>query len=79
MSLIDKKTLEHLAELARIKLTEKEEEKLLHDLKNILTGGTNLVNVAREDAPDRSADTGKGRDAFPEHDGTSLKIPPMNL
>jgi aspartyl-tRNA(Asn)/glutamyl-tRNA(Gln) amidotransferase subunit C len=36
MSLIDKKTLEHLAELARIKLSEKEEAKLLADLKSIL-------------------------------------------
>lgn len=34
--LIDKKTLEHLAELARIKLDEKEEEKLLADLSKIL-------------------------------------------
>ncbi|OGM91055.1 hypothetical protein A3A20_00465 [Candidatus Wolfebacteria bacterium RIFCSPLOWO2_01_FULL_45_19] len=36
MSVIDKKTLEHLAELARIELNEGEEEKLLKDLKNIL-------------------------------------------
>lgn len=36
MSLIDTKSLEHLAELARIKLGGKEEEKLLTDLKKIL-------------------------------------------
>ncbi len=33
---IDKKTLEHLAELARIKLDGRQEEKLLHDLGKIL-------------------------------------------
>ncbi|MDO8664507.1 MAG: Asp-tRNA(Asn)/Glu-tRNA(Gln) amidotransferase subunit GatC [Candidatus Liptonbacteria bacterium] len=35
-SSISKKTLEHLAELSRIKLNEKEEEKLLEDLRKIL-------------------------------------------
>ena len=33
---LDKKTLEHLAKLARIELDPKEEEKLLKDLGNIL-------------------------------------------
>jgi aspartyl-tRNA(Asn)/glutamyl-tRNA(Gln) amidotransferase subunit C len=33
---IDKKTLEHLAKLARIELAPKEEEKLLKDLQEIL-------------------------------------------
>jgi aspartyl-tRNA(Asn)/glutamyl-tRNA(Gln) amidotransferase subunit C len=33
---IDKKTLEHLAQLARIELNPREEEKLLHDLGGIL-------------------------------------------
>ncbi len=33
---LDKKTLEHLAALARIQLGEKEEEKLLRDLQGIL-------------------------------------------
>ncbi|MBU6500312.1 MAG: Asp-tRNA(Asn)/Glu-tRNA(Gln) amidotransferase subunit GatC [Patescibacteria group bacterium] len=33
---INKKTLEHLAELARIKLNTQEEEKLLQDLQKIL-------------------------------------------
>lgn len=33
---IDKKTLEYLAELSRIELDEKEEEKLLADLRKIL-------------------------------------------
>jgi len=35
-SKIDKKTLGHLAELSRIKLDEKEEEKLIKDLEKIL-------------------------------------------
>lgn len=36
MSEIDKKALEHLAELSRIRLDEKEEEKLIKDLDKIL-------------------------------------------
>lgn len=35
-SLINKKTLKHLAELARIELTPREEEKILKDLQKIL-------------------------------------------
>ena len=35
-SKIDKKTIEHLAELSRIKLKPKEEEKLIKDLQKIL-------------------------------------------
>ena len=33
---INKKTLEHLAQLARIELDPREEERLLHDLQKIL-------------------------------------------
>jgi len=33
---IDKKTLEHLAELARLELKSHEEEKMLHDLGKVL-------------------------------------------
>ena len=36
MDAINKKSLEHLADLARIHLDEKKEEKTLHDLQNIL-------------------------------------------
>ena len=36
MASIDKKSLEHLAELARLELNPGEEEKLLNDLKKIL-------------------------------------------
>lgn len=41
---INKKTLEHLAELSRIKINEKEEEKLLKDLREIF----NYFNLLKE-------------------------------
>ena len=57
-SKIDKKVLEHLAELSRIKLDEKEEEKLIKDLEKILhhfeelnaldTSGVELMNGGTE-------------------------------
>ena len=92
MLTINKKEIKHLAALSRLELTEKEEEKLMHDLAGILdhfkeleavdtkgvvplTGGTQMVNVFREDEPERTGDAGKGRDQFPEeHDGY-LKTP----
>ena len=42
---IDKKTLDHLAELARIKLDGRQEEKLLHDLGKILDHFEELKEV----------------------------------
>lgn len=42
---IDKKTLEHLAELARIKLDGRQEEKLLHDLGKILSHFEELKEI----------------------------------
>jgi len=48
MTLVDKKTLEHLADLVRIKITEKEEEKLLKDLKKILDYFDELQKVNTE-------------------------------
>jgi aspartyl-tRNA(Asn)/glutamyl-tRNA(Gln) amidotransferase subunit C len=44
-SLIDKKELEHLAELARIKLRPEEEKQLLHDMQNILEHVKELNSV----------------------------------
>jgi len=41
---INKKTLEHLAELSRIKIDKKEEEKLLKDLQEIF----NYFNLLKE-------------------------------
>lgn len=94
MSVIDKKTLEHLAELARIELDKREEEKLLKDLRNILVyfeelrkldtagveplaGGTRENNVFRNDEPERTPDTGKGKGQFPEVEKGYLKVPPV--
>jgi len=42
---IDKKTLEHLAELARLELKPDEEEKLLRDLQKILEHFEELKNI----------------------------------
>ncbi|MEK9186484.1 MAG: Asp-tRNA(Asn)/Glu-tRNA(Gln) amidotransferase subunit GatC [Patescibacteria group bacterium] len=45
MAEINKKSLEHLAELARLELSEKESEKFLGDLKNILEHFQELQEV----------------------------------
>lgn len=45
---ITKETLEYLAQLARIKLDPKEEEKLLGDLRNIVGYVTELQNADTE-------------------------------
>lgn len=45
MAEITKKSLEHLAELARLELSEKESEKFLGDLKNILEHFQELQEV----------------------------------
>jgi aspartyl-tRNA(Asn)/glutamyl-tRNA(Gln) amidotransferase subunit C len=98
-SSINKKELEHLAELSRIELDPKEEEKLLTDLEAILehfkelqelptenvvpmAGGSDLINVFREDggendAGPESTDRGAGVKAFPESKDGFLKIPPV--
>ena len=59
-SSISKKALEHLAELSRIKLDEKEEEKLLEDMRKILAYFDEL----------KSLDTS---DVEPMNGGTELK------
>ena len=46
--LIDKKTLEHLALLSRIKLDQKEEKKILQDLEKILAHFEELKEVNTE-------------------------------
>lgn len=90
--MITKKDIEYLKKLARLQLTEKDEEKLVKDLSKILdhfgelneldtkgikplTGGTALKNVFREDEPERTPDTGKGKDQFPESFKGFLKVP----
>jgi len=94
MATINKKTIEHLAELARIELDKKEEEKLSKDLEKILeyfgelkeldtaniesmAGGTWETDVFRDDAPERTPDTGKGKSQFPEAENGYLKVPPV--
>lgn len=97
-SSINKKELEHLAELSRVELDPKEEEKLLADLGAILdhfkelqelptdtiapmAGGSDLMNVFREDGEENggpeNTDRGAGTEAFPESKDGFLKIPPV--
>lgn len=40
-----------------------------------LTGGTSLVNSLREDEPERTSDTMKGKESFPEEKDGYLKVP----
>jgi len=92
MSGISKKELEHLAELARIKIASGEEEKLIADLKKILdhfeelkelpeapaiSAGTELQSVFREDGERESSDQGSGLESFPEERDGFLKVPPV--
>jgi aspartyl-tRNA(Asn)/glutamyl-tRNA(Gln) amidotransferase subunit C len=95
---IGKKELEHLAQLSRIELDPKEEDKLLADLGAILdhfkelqaldttnvppmTGGTDLMNVFREDGEEaggrENTNRGAGVDAFPESKDGYNKVPPV--
>lgn len=89
---INRETIKHLAKLARLELTNDEEESLLKDLSNILAHfeelknldtskveplmGTHLKNVFREDAANET-NRGAGVDAFPESKDGFLKIPPV--
>ena len=95
---IGKKELEHLAQLSRIELDPKEEDKLIADLGAILsyfkelqeldtanvppmTGGTDLMNVFREDGEEaggrENTNRGAGVDAFPESKDGYNKVPPV--
>lgn len=93
MAELNKKSLEHLAELARIELKAGEEEKLLKDLQMILghfeelqvldTSGvqpmTGGTNLKNISRTDENTtlDTGKGPEAFPENKDGYLKVPPV--
>jgi len=57
MTQIDKKTLEHLADLVRIKITEKEEDKLVEDLKKILNYFEELRELDTEKIPPMAGGT----------------------
>ena len=54
---LDKKTLEHLAKLARIELDPKEEEKLLKDLGNILDYFKELQELDTANVPPMTGGT----------------------
>lgn len=57
MAEINKKSLEHLAKLARIELHAQEEEKLLTDLEKILDHFKELGEVNTEDVPGMTGGT----------------------
>lgn len=88
---INEETIEHLAELCRIKISDKQKEKLSSDLEGILghfkelteldiadvspvTGGTDLMNVLRDDEENDEL-LSKGKEAFPEEEKGFLKVP----
>lgn len=90
-SFITKKTIKHLSQLARIKLTEKEEEKFQKDLDKILTYFKELQEVSTEEvSPFLNANylknnfrkdeiinnfDKKGDEQFPDKENGFLKIP----
>ena len=89
---IDPETLEHLTELARLKLEPSEKERLLRDLPKILEyfeelkgvkaepGGSPepvLKNVFRDDREREKTNEGKGKESFPETKRGFLKVPPV--
>ena len=57
MSSLDKKSIKHLAELARLELTEKEEEKFSQELQKILDYFTELQKVNIENIAPMSGGT----------------------
>ena len=54
---INQKVLKHLANLARIDLSEREEKKLLDDLRSILAYFEKLQELDTKDVPARSGGT----------------------
>ena len=42
-----------------------------------MTGGTDLLNVFRDDTERENTDRGAGAEAFPESEGGFLKVPPV--
>jgi aspartyl-tRNA(Asn)/glutamyl-tRNA(Gln) amidotransferase subunit C len=57
MNLIDKKTIENLAELARLELSKKERDSLLKDLEKILSHFEELKEIDTEGVPPMSGGT----------------------
>jgi len=92
-SILNKKIVHHLATLARMELTDREEEKLLKELQRIvehfkelqevdtehvapMSGGTNLMNIFRNDKTKKSTPA-KSTEGFPEREDGYLKVPPV--
>jgi len=92
-SILNKKIVHHLAELARIELTEREEEKLLKELQRIVDHFKELEEVDTQDVVPVSGGTdlvsifrndttkksagAKTTIAFPEKENGYLKVPPV--
>ena len=88
---IDKKDVEHLAELARINLSEKEKEKLVKDAGAILVYFEELSRVDTSSVEGMAGATDtlnntasddidqtliqKGIESFPESENNCLKVP----
>lgn len=77
MTVINKKTLEHLAELSRIELDAGSEEKLLKDIQDILNYFEQLKEVDTENVFDVSIQDLKN--VFREDEGLNQKIQGLNL
>lgn len=74
MSVINKKTLEHLAALARIELHEREEEKLLKDLEKILAHFEELKELDTENVVPMAGGT-ELKSVVREDGGTAQSLP----
>lgn len=73
-SMLSKKDLEHLAELARIELKRQEEEKLLKDLEKILEHFEELRRVNTEDVAPLAGGTFE-KNVLREDDSDETKLP----
>jgi len=74
---INKKTLEYLAELSRIELDKKNEEKLLDDLKNILSYFEQLNEIDTQNIEPLAGGTIR-KNVFRE-DEKNIKVASSNL
>jgi aspartyl-tRNA(Asn)/glutamyl-tRNA(Gln) amidotransferase subunit C len=74
MSSINKNSLEHLANLARIELHAAEEEKLMKDLEKILEHFNELKEIATDDVPPMTGGT-ELKSVMREDTKDSEKIP----
>lgn len=71
--IIDKKTLEHLAELARIEINKEQEEKLLKDMRNILAYIKELEDLGTDNVEPLDGGT-ENKNVFNPDDESVKKI-----